>query len=977
MISFKFLYYFRKIRQELIELEERTYHAKCHLVIVGYHFLDWVYRNPSLIVGTLFGDVNSNLWESNSDITGSTIGLLLGVTAKDVKAEHRAALLTFQQWNLMDIEEETSEMINSGGPQNATFSERLFKATLCILKRDEELRKEQHYRIPSTIHMSTPPSPTYNLPQTAEISNSGSFCSNSFLSSEIIRCGTPSFSILSDNFDSPSLNALQRSLVLLLSKCVCPSKDDIEAYFVCVEHKSKNEDFNEQSERKENVNGLNCILDNITFSKNETKNQFDAKLKPDVKMQVNTSRDESEVPSDNKLIFARPSIPPKQNKSGASILSKDLENEYEVKKTLIKLESRCPSSNVVEAVISKKVFSRLCSFLSYSQYEDKYCDRYVMLELKVNGNNCYSTKGAYNENKGQLIKVETPISTLERLMETSTLESTSTLNFVNGNENAYLYGLNQNLASFVSRNAPLGLFSWMAEYETQNISDKAVNQVDDMFPTLIHWAAHNGFDKLVMSLLNLPGSNVASQQLNCNKKSASEIAKSQGYPHISELIESRISLTSDKLKNDKDHKRVLAKLSSSEEMHVYEYPNVQISTKVDSSKMNGNDFNTSIPPTSNISPPPTPPAVSKLYDLKIEYEKNNRNYLRNSSSLSGESWTPSTNRSSTVSSGLAGLVNNDLYDIPRFSHPTNSSKRSSQPSNTDFFELDISISSKSVETDNAEKDEPARRPETNDQFDNSETQCQPGTDSITKKPTEYSYIPMQPRCNSTGQTSYCSSSTDTRNSRSESSPDYNSMGRRKKSNSASCISPAPRKNSIVKERESLDDSVKEICVEPTTSEVTLLRTKNFLGRRSTPKPRQEFMKTYCNFSNQEALLCDDFSPYVEKCDVKSLNEDATLSKASKHENWENIAPNTSESAEKPASNLSLGFTPTLIAKLKKPIEKCDSLTLPPRTPKKKGNKKVNVSNFGATKMQWRTLCLRRSQKHHLTYMYIFSGTNLW
>ena len=115
------------------------------------------------------------------------------------------------------------------------------------------------------------------------------------------------------------------------------------------------------------------------------------------------------------------------------------------------------------------------------------------------------------------------------------------------------------------------------------------------------------------------------------------------------------------------------------------------------------------------------------------------------------------------------------------------------------------------------------------------------------------------------------------------------------------------------------------------------------------------MKTYCNFSNQEALLCDDFSPYVEKCDVKSLNEDTTLSKASKHENWENIAPNTSESAEKPASNLSLGFTPTLIAKLKKPIEKCDSLTLPPRTPKKKGNKKVNVSNFGATKMQWRTL----------------------
>merc|ERR1712150_88652 len=32
-----------------------------------------------------------------------------------------------------------------------------------------------------------------------------------------------------------------------------------------------------------------------------------------------------------------------------------------------------------------------------------------------------------------------------------------------------------------------------------------------------------------------------------------------------------------------------------------------------------------------------------------------------------------------------------------------------------------------------------------------------------------------------------------------------------------------------------------------------------------------------------------------------------------------------------------------IAKLKKPIEKCDSLTLPPRTPKKKGNKKEQTS----------------------------------
>jgi len=55
--------------------------------------------------------------------------------------------------------------------------------------------------------------------------------------------------------------------------------------------------------------------------------------------------------------------------------------------------------------------------------------------------------------------------------------------------------------------------------------------------------------------------------------------------------------------------------------------------------------NSTLPPQSNISPPPTPPSVSKLYDLKVEYEKYNRKSLRTSSSLSGESWTPSTNRS--------------------------------------------------------------------------------------------------------------------------------------------------------------------------------------------------------------------------------------------------------------------------------------------------------------------------------------------
>ena len=117
----------------MVELEVRTYHAKCHLVIVGYQFLEWVYRNPSLIIGTLFGNINIGPNESNPNISTSTIGLLLGVTAKDVKTEHRAALLTFPQWNVMDIEEEKvhEETQNPESEMTPSFSVRLLKENIC------------------------------------------------------------------------------------------------------------------------------------------------------------------------------------------------------------------------------------------------------------------------------------------------------------------------------------------------------------------------------------------------------------------------------------------------------------------------------------------------------------------------------------------------------------------------------------------------------------------------------------------------------------------------------------------------------------------------------------------------------------------------------------------------------------------------------------------------------------------------------
>ena len=80
---------------------------------------------------------------------------------------------------------------------------------------------------------------------------------------------------------------------------------------------------------------------------------------------------------------------------------------------------------------------------------------------------------------------------------------------------------------------------------------------------------------------------------------------------------------------------------------------------------------------------------------------------------------------------------------------------------------------------------------------------------------------MQPRCNSTGQSSYSSSSTDNQYNRSSSSQDYNSMDRKKKSNSASCIVSSSRKNSLMaNETPSQKEVIKANCLEIDTSEPT-------------------------------------------------------------------------------------------------------------------------------------------------------------
>ena len=93
-----------------------------------------------MIVGKLFGGVRIDQQESNSGIgKSSTIGLLLGVSAKDVKTEHRAALITFSQWTLMDIVEEDQVdkvEIMEMGDNDLSFSRRLFNESMKILKLD-------------------------------------------------------------------------------------------------------------------------------------------------------------------------------------------------------------------------------------------------------------------------------------------------------------------------------------------------------------------------------------------------------------------------------------------------------------------------------------------------------------------------------------------------------------------------------------------------------------------------------------------------------------------------------------------------------------------------------------------------------------------------------------------------------------------------------------------------------------------------
>ena len=480
-----------------------------------------MYRNPSLIVGTLFGSVNIGPSESNTDIgTGSTIGLLLGVTDKDVKSEHRAALLTFPQWTLMDIVEEeptevdgiqSAEMVDD----DSSFSRRLFKASMRILKLDNQRRREKHYSVPSTIHIpSNPPSPTQGSSAT------GQFCNGGASSSKFNCPLEPTFHIWPNECDTVCINALQKSVLLLLSHSICSSKDKIECYFVCIEKKNRKMRCDVTTRSGDSGGSVTSVAPISLNQENElsSKNIFGCEIS--TKGPVMGKEDIFSMCSITSLPNDNMSLPPKNK----------IRND-EIRKTVIRLESKCISSNMVETMVSSKDFSRLSKFLSVrGSEESNLSENVVVLELKVNGVSWNCGKIVGNEDaknvktKGQLVNLETPMSTLERLMDTSTLLTESTLNCVNGNDSAMSLSLDQNLASIISQKMPNDLFSWCLDLQSTESSTKTDN-FTSMYPTLIHWAAYKGLDKVIIALLSLPGSTLAAQQLNCDRRSASEMAK--------------------------------------------------------------------------------------------------------------------------------------------------------------------------------------------------------------------------------------------------------------------------------------------------------------------------------------------------------------------------------------------------------------------------------------------------------------------
>ena len=704
-----------------------------------------------------------------------TIGLLLGVTAKDVKSQHRAALLTFEHWVLMEIVEDSRETgihDNEIGTNEVSFSMRLLKATMNIVNRPSEGKKEPPYQAPPISH-TLPKSPlSTSHPNIAtkfsRISSTKPMNSNLY----------PTFRIWPDECDTVCINALQKKILILLSHCLSQSIDEVECYFICIEKKMKS-----------------TCTDVGSYCKNI---------------------------------------------AGASV--QEIASD-EIKKRVIKLESKFFADNLIEASITPTAFANLSTFLSIgdSAKNNDIYKKIVVFELKLNGTYLESTKSPSDEfhihTRGIRVNAESPMSTLERLMETSAFQ---TANYCKPN----------NICTIL---------------ESMDITSMARSVTGSV----------------------------------CERNSS--------------------------------------KISSGTEIYCKSY-------KYDHQNPNSRDnANIVTPLFSGISPPPTPPAVPKIFHLN-NGDKYNRRSLQSSSS--GESCNTSTNMFLADFPRTLETVNNDLYDIPR---------RLYQPDSSDRYSFQSPETSAQLITDN--QDNPLVTTEVISNFESSNPEERDSLDMATRidkdrttvpcRPIEHSYIPMQPRCNSLGNSSYPISAHNNTNGSNESDSAYNSMRRRKKSSSTSCISPLNFKNSLSTEDHQIaggSDNSKDPD-NLNNSGGTPISNEKFLGVRSSPRPRHEFMKTFCNFSNQEAVLSDDYSPYKDKFDSQSLNSNLTSNKLSADNATSNEVASTTPDKEKLSSSIVVGFTPTFISKFKKPIEKSESLVWPPKISKRKTTKKVRSTHM--------------------------------
>ena len=728
-----------------------------------------------MIVGTLFENQSTGSSLYSDAYFSRTIGLLLGVTAKDVKSQHRAALLTFEHWVLMEIVEDSRENglhDNEIGTNEVSFSMRLLNATMNIVKRSSEGKKEPPYQAPPISH-TLPKSPSStshpNIATTfSRISSTKPMNSNLY----------PTFRIWPDECDTVCINALQKKILILLSHCLSQSIDEVECYFICIEKKIKS-----------------TCTDVGSYCKNIV---------------------------------------------GASV--QEIASD-EVKKRVIKLEHKFFADNLIEAIITPTAFANLSTFLSIgdSAKKNDYSKKIVVFELKLNGTSLQSTKSRSDEfriyTRGMEVNIEFPMSTLERLMETSAFQTAN-------------QGKPNNICTIL---------------ESMDITSMAR------------------------------------------------------------------SVTGGVCKRDS------SKISSGTEIYCKSY-------KYDHRNQNYKDnANMVTPPFSGISPPPTPPAVPKIFLLNNGYKYNRRSLQ---SSSSGESCNTSTNMFIADSPRTLETVNNDLYDIPRRLYQSNSS---------DLYGFHPPKTSAQLITEN--QDNPLVTTEVISNFESSNPEDRDSLDMATRidkdrttvpcRPIEHSYIPMQPRCNSLGNSSYPISAHNNTNSSNESDSAYNSMRRRKKSSSTSCIAPLNFKNFLSTEDNQIaggSDNSKDPD-NLNNSGDTPISNEKFLGVRSSPKPRHEFMKTFCNFSNQEAVLSDDYSPYKDKFDAQSLNSNLTLNKLSVDNAKSNEVTSTTPDKEKLSSSIVVGFTPTFISKFKKPIEKTESLVWPPKISKRKTTKKVRSTHM--------------------------------